>query len=563
VLPSLEPRLEVPPLIVAEIWLIDSVEGTQLIYKSPNEIPAIPDPVVTGKFTPGQNITVRCVFESFGHGYGYLNCSCAGQTGDERPWNSWAIDFHTEEWTFVNMPNAISTVEVVCVRSVGGTRYETDRVSVNILPSVLAVPTLITLEHSALSMSEGKVVLPQAITLNGKLTRTDTGAGLGGETVEIWRCLNGELTWTKLVELTTDANGNYSTFYNLNYCGVHEFKAIFRGRDVLEYSEAYMQIDATNYVAETIPYPLNQWTDFVTHPVGGVWQKKYGVIGQDFTRKAEGNCSIHFVMALDQTGGYDEIAFALDNSINCNYYPFLHLFITGYNPTTLKTLRLELVDVNNQAMFTLLPIITDFGQLPDGLVFKCQPSSEQWSEATPGATNVFRWDAVKKLIIKVWGEGFKTDPYEDDLWIDAPHFTYSVAGTRALKVKVLDKNTLEPLAGATCVYGYPAYLPAGPGGEVRAEWVQARAKNTDVNGLTQWTELAPGLYGIYVTKQGYKHYEAYVDMTTADGDLISNPILLEAGYEPPPGGEIPWSEILIAAGLIGAVLLMTEALSEL
>jgi hypothetical protein len=268
-------------------------------------------------------------------------------------------------------------------------------------------------------------------------------------------------------------------------------------------------------------------------------------------------------MRLDQTAGYDEIAFALDTPINCNYYPFLHLFITGYNPTTLKTLRLELVDINNQAMFTLLPIITDFGQLPEGLVFKCQPSSEQWSEATPGATNVFRWDAVKKLIIKVWGEGFKTSTLEDDLWIDAPHFTYSVAGTRALKVKVLDKDTRQPIAGATCVYGYPAYLPAGPGGEVRAEWVQSRAKNTDVNGLTQWTELAPGLYGIYVTKQGYKHYEAYVDMTSADGDLISNPILLEAGYEPPPGGEIPWKEILIVAGLIGGVLLMTEALSEL
>ena len=244
--------------MIVEVWLVDPVEGTQLIYVGPNHINPPSDPVVGGIFTPGEAVTLRIGFQVFAFGGDfYANVKCAGMIGTEIGWTSYGPTLTFEEWTFTSMPNVTSDVEVWCGQWVGAPfpqREETDRAVLVINPTAIAVPTELSLSHTALDVINNEPTLPQLITLYGYLTRADNSSPIAGVTVEIWAGVNQKTWLTRIAEAVTDANGFFGGDVDLIYQHYHYYVAIFRGSGIYEYTDVDLTIDLSNVFRNKI-YP--------------------------------------------------------------------------------------------------------------------------------------------------------------------------------------------------------------------------------------------------------------------------------------------------------------------
>lgn len=131
----------------------------------------------------------------------------------------------------------------------------------------IGVETSITI-----TVSPVKVTVGSNITITGRLTRKDTGEGLGGMTVEIW--------WrepsTKIATATTASDGGYSVTYTIpsgTTAGTYYVKAVFPGYGV--YAASYAEKTLT--VALQIPPAIT--TEIivgVTSIIIGACIMKYG-----------------------------------------------------------------------------------------------------------------------------------------------------------------------------------------------------------------------------------------------------------------------------------------------
>ena len=75
--------------------------------------------------------------------------------------------------------------------------------------------------------SPGTIRPGQATTITGRLVRVDSGAGIGGQVVEVYGRPVGSTTWTLLAKPSTDAGGYVS--YARKPAGTVEFTLRHRG----------------------------------------------------------------------------------------------------------------------------------------------------------------------------------------------------------------------------------------------------------------------------------------------------------------------------------------------
>lgn len=94
--------------------------------------------------------------------------------------------------------------------------------------------TVTPLVPTAVSVAEGSTVTAgQSVTLTAKLTRTDTGEPLAGQTVQLLRMQAGQKTWHRMTSATTNSGGlvyfprkpHRNTSWQLAFAGGHQYAA--------------------------------------------------------------------------------------------------------------------------------------------------------------------------------------------------------------------------------------------------------------------------------------------------------------------------------------------------
>lgn len=131
----------------------------------------------------------------------------------------------------------------------------------------IGVDTTLTITVSPLKVTPGS-----KITITGKLTRNDTGAGLSGMTVDIyWREPS-----TKIASATTGSDGSYSATYTIPSgitAGTYYVKAVFGGYGIYAASLAEKTVTVTAWM------PIELKAELVTSAsaiIVGAFMTMYG-----------------------------------------------------------------------------------------------------------------------------------------------------------------------------------------------------------------------------------------------------------------------------------------------
>lgn len=572
--------------IIIEVWITDpNVAGgkPQCVYWDvlhPNPYPSTyddsfcfsgSDPIVWGnEFTPGGTVVITiCWISLTSPGFYNSQRLCLEVNGSSS----------CSEWMNVyGMIPICATVEVTIGAAVtsfdmnvwtevliDGEIVENDREdNIHFVATGVGIDTTLSIGYDPLRMIDEKVILPQTIRLFGTL-ETVGGVPLPNMTIDVYRYVNTDWKPERefLGSVTTDSNGNWEYSTEIDTIGYYIFEVEFTGYGVYNPSNVMTpKIDTSKYASMTIPYPANAWTDNPDIP-GATWDSgpNGSILLSTLITPYEGDYSLQL-----QVYNAEENVFTLtmDELVNCNSYPFSRVAVFASDDTKVTDVILELVDVNNQAMWTRLNYKNQYAK-PGEWIYeenwrKLGIGTPQWQESTPGATDVFAWDSVKKIRVIVYCERETHYVYRTSIWIDLLHFSYEVPGMRALKVKVVDGITKQPIPHAVCQYGHPAWLPPTPEGKVNAIWVTAFAKTTDDFGLVTWTGLAPGLYGLFVQAESYRDFQCYVQMRDADGDLVTNPVQLFRAIGPDYTEII--KHLLILGGLSAGIVLGVVAIKE-
>lgn len=141
----------------------------------------------------------------------------------------------------------------VAFSSKENTLYPRGYLEINYTP----IPTTLTLTAERTSIPVGS-----NIVLRGKLTNTNTGEGIGGETVTLQEYVNGQ--WVEKGSTTTDPLGNYSFTLSGYPIGSYTFRTVYAGS--LSYSGSTSpQVTVT---VTKIPTTLTITSDKSTYLVG-------------------------------------------------------------------------------------------------------------------------------------------------------------------------------------------------------------------------------------------------------------------------------------------------------